>query len=371
MKKYRIAFHVFPLLLLLNSCAIQPLAWKPQPKPAFENTFALNEKLTRAEKINLLGYYGAEEFAVDTEGNLYCGVHRSESDFSSGAILKISPENKVEVFMETEKWVTGLQFDAKGQLIALMNGRGLVRIHADKTIETLLSHTPDGRPIKMGTGLKIASDGKIYFANMSTTHETDMKYVNRLILEMRPTGGLYCFDPATGLTTTLSEGNYFGNGIALSEDESFLLLTETSRYRVLRYWLKGEKRGTSEVFMDNLPGFPNNIVRRENGNFWIGFTTKRNDQLDKVHDKPGMKKFVYGLPSFLQPKPERFGMVMEIDPMGEVVRALYDPQGETVAEAGAILEWKGHLYLGGDVVSYVSRVKLDTEKEEMLESSMK
>jgi hypothetical protein len=71
-----------------------------------------------------------------------------------------------------------------------------------------------------------------------------------------------------------------------------------------------------------------------------------------------MKKFIYGLPSFVQPKAEKFGMVIEVSDSGKIIQALFDSKGETVTEAGAVKEWNGYLYLGGDVVSYVSKVKL-------------
>ena len=80
-------------------------------------------------------------------------------------------------------------------------------------------------------------------------------------------GGVYCYDPETKLIETISNENYFANGLELSKDESFLLLSETSKYRILKYWLKGLKARISEVFLDNLAGFPNNISRRNNGNF--------------------------------------------------------------------------------------------------------
>lgn len=32
---------------------------------------------------------------------------------------------------------------------------------------------------------------------------------------------------------------YFANGVALSKDESFVLVAETFQYRISRYWLKG------------------------------------------------------------------------------------------------------------------------------------
>lgn len=40
------------------------------------------------------------------------------------------------------------------------------------------------------------------------------------------------------------------------------------------------------------------------------------------------------------------------------VLLINDSEGKTVREAGAVLEHNGHLYPGGDVVSYVSKLKL-------------
>ena len=349
---------LFGSLTLINGCAIHPEAWQPPIKPEFKGELRLNEKLTNISKIDLGGWNGPEEFAFDGFGNIYCGVHKGEKDFSQGAILKISPEGKVEEYLRTDSWVTGMQFDSHGNLIALMNGVGLISIDQEKRIEVLVKIDADERPILMGSGLTIAKDGKIYFANLSSETTSSAKYINKLFLELKPTGGVYCYDPQTKVSQTISNGNYFANGLELSEDESFLLLSETSKYRILKYWLKGEKAGTSEVFLDNLAGFPNNISRRDNGNFWVGFTTKRNDQLDDIHPKKGMKKFVYGLPAFVQPKAEKFGMILEISEEGKIIQALFDTSGESVMEAGAVKEFRNNLYIGGDVVSYVAKYKL-------------
>lgn len=342
---------------LLTSCAIDPQAWTSTPKPTFEDELSLNDELLNVDKLDLLGYSGAEEFVSDSAGNIYTGVHKSPTDFSSGAILKITKEGVVEEFLKTDAWVTGMAFDTQGRLLALMNGVGLIRIH-NGNIDTLLTETTLGQPILMGSGLKIGSDGKIYFANLSSTNQSSTKYFNKLILEMKPTGGVYAYDPEQKNVEVLSAGNYFANGLELSADEQYLLVSETSKYRILKYWLKGEKQGEVDVFMDNLPGFPNNIQRNSRGNYWIGFTTKRNDQLDNIHPSPGMKKIVYGLPEFLQPAAGRFGMVFEVNEFGKVVRALYDSEGIEVSEAGAVFEFGEHLYLGGDVVPYVSKFKL-------------
>jgi sugar lactone lactonase YvrE len=345
-------------LILINGCAIHPEVWEPPTKPEFKGKLSLNEKLADVSSIDLGDWNGPEEFAFDTAGYMYCGVHKGAKDFSQGAILKISPEGIVEEFLKTDSWVTGMQFDTQGNLIALMNGVGLISIDHEKKIEVLVKIDAEERPILMGSGLTIAQDGKIYFANLSSETTSSAKYINKLFLELKPTGGVYCYDPQTKLTQTISNGNYFANGLELSEDESFFLVSETSKYRILKYWLKGEKAGTSEVFLDNLAGFPNNISRRDNGNFWVGFTTKRNDQLDDIHPKKGMKKFVYGLPSFVQPKAEKFGMILEISEEAKIIQALFDTSGESVMEAGAVKEFENNLYIGGDIVSSIAKYKL-------------
>ena len=110
--------------------------------------------------------------------------------------------------------------------------------------------------------------------------------------------------------------------------------------------------------MDNLPGFPNSICRRDNGNYWVGFTTRRSDKLDKAHSKKGMKKMMYGMPGFIRPKADVFGMVLEVTKDGKVLRGLFDTSGEYVPEAGSVRENSGSLYIGGDYVGYISKYAL-------------
>ena len=43
-------------------------------------------------------------------------------------------------------------------------------------------------------------------------------------------------------------------------------------YRIQKYWLKGPKAGTSEIIMDNLPGFPDNISSNGKGIYWVAHT---------------------------------------------------------------------------------------------------
>lgn len=347
------------LSMACTSCSLHPQVWIPTQKPAFTGTTALNEKLSSSEKLPIAGLYGPEDIVFDQAGNLYCGVHGTENDFSDGRILKINPTGNVEIYYNAMSWVAGLHFDANGNLIALSHREGLISISPDKKVTLLANKDENGKPFLIPNGLDIASNGKMYFSNTSEISAYNIKYGRKVILEAKPIGGFYCYDPQSGKVKTLIKGTYFGNGVVLSKDESYALLVETSKYRVLKYWLKGEKAGQTETFIDNLPGFPNGISIRENGSYWLGFSTKRNDALDKIHPKSGMKKFVYALPNFLQPKQEKFGMVMNISPEGNILQSLFDTKGTTMPEAGAVKEHNGYLYLGGDAVPHIGKYKLE------------
>jgi sugar lactone lactonase YvrE len=341
------------LVLLLNSCAIHPVAWQPNKVTSFTGQ---NEKLATASKISLNGWLGPEDIIFDSIGNLYCGVHNK--DFSDGRILKIATSGSIEEFYNSGSWVAGLHFDKKNNLIALSHKQGLISINPNKVVTILAERDEKGNRFLIPNGLDIASDGKIYFTNSSEISAYNIKYGRKLILEMIPRGGLYCYDTQTKALKTLVSGTYFGNGVVISKNEDYLLMVETTKYRILKYWLKGAKMGQIETFIDNLQGFPNGISIRENGTYWLGFTTKRNDALDKIHPKVGMKKLVYSLPNFLQPKADKFGMVMNIAADGSIIDTLFDTKGTVLFEAGAVKEHNGYLYIGGDVIPYIGKYKL-------------
>lgn len=66
-----------------------------------------------------------------------------------------------------------------------------------------------------------------------------------------------------------------------------------------RYYLKGPKKGTSDIFVDNLPGFPDNIKLNSRGNYFVGMGSVRfvgssplGSFLDLIGPYPGIKKVI-------------------------------------------------------------------------------
>nr|WP_297919167.1 SMP-30/gluconolactonase/LRE family protein [uncultured Allomuricauda sp.] len=362
MKKVLIFFGVLLLLVftfwsIKTYVSIQPVAWTPLESPDLNGVLAENSLLQSSNKIDLNGWQGPEDIAIDEDGNIFSGVH-GKNDFNTGLILKIGTNRKHTVFCNTKSWITGLAFDNNGNLIACDSKRGLTSIDKKGQLSVLASKDEKGRDFLIPNDVDIASDGLIYFSNTSSTMRFSLENVMKIILESKPDGGLFRYDPKTKKVETLIDGALFANGVAVSKNDDFVLMVELTTYRVLRYWLKGKKKGETDIFIDNLPGFPNGISRRPDGSFWIGFSTYRDKNLDKIHPSPFMKKIVFGLPQWLQPQNAPYGMVMHLSESGEIIKTYYDTSGKWVSEASSVEESNGFLYLGGDLTNHIVKYKL-------------
>jgi sugar lactone lactonase YvrE len=152
------------------------------------------------------------------------------------------------------------------------------------------------------------------------------------------------------------DGLYFANGVALSSDESFVLVSETYRYRIQRYWLRGPRAGRSDIFIDNLPGFPDGVSSNRQGTFWVAMATPRKSLVDAMHPYPFLKNALAKLPRSLWPKPVRYGLVLGLGEDGQVAFSLHDPGGERVHMVTSVEQRGDHLYLGSLTNDRIARV---------------
>lgn len=322
--------------LAVKKAPVDPAAYEPPLKPAMTGPLAPNEELLKAELLGLGKIDGPEDTAVDVAGRVYGGTQ-------DGKIMRILPGGEVETFAETGGRPLGMMFDAAGNLIVCDAYKGLLSID-EKGALTVLATEAEGVPFMFTDDLDIARDGVIYFTDASSRF-TQSEYLYDL-LEARPHGRFMSHDPRTGRTRVLLRNLYFANGVALSKNQDFVLVNETCRYRIIRYWLKGPKRGMSDIFIENLPGFPDNISSNRRGTFWLALFTVRNDIVDRLHPHPFWKKEMSKLPRFLWPKPARYGLVLALDENGGVKRSLHDPEGKKLFIITSAKEHKGHLYIG-------------------------
>ncbi len=351
----KILFGIMGLLLLgmlwlaFGPAPIDPVAYNPPVSEGFVGGYTQNAGLSNVEVIALGdGMYGPEDVAVDSAGRIYGGLH-------DGRIIRISPDGVQEVFADTKGRPLGLHFDALGNLIVADSWKGLLSVNTAGEI-TVLATQSEGLPFAFTDDLDIASDGKIYFSDASSKY-TQPDYVLDL-LEARGHGRLLVFDPGTGETKTLLDNLYFANGIAVSRGEDFVLVNETGRYRITRYWLKGDKAGTSDIFVDNLPGFPDGVSSNRNGVFWVAMPTPRSEDVDKAHPNPFMKKILSKLPKFMQPAAVKYGLVLAFDESGNLLGSYHDIDGAPTYMVTSVEQVGDTIYLGSLEAPQIVRMKV-------------
>lgn len=355
----RISYSLLAIILLLllfmiiKGSTIDPLTWNPPTAPNLANNPLVQESLQEATKIPLGEWCAPEDIEVDAAGNLYTGAFKN-GNLEEGAVLKITPEGVVSVFCATNSWLAGLAMDAQGNLIGCDQKRGLVSINPAGELTTLAQKDEQGQVFRLINDVDIAQDGKIYFSSSSNKYAYSDDNALKIVLEQRLEGGLYVYHPQTKQVKNLIEGAYFANGVAVSQNDDFVLLVELSRYRILQYWLQGPQKGQVTTFIENLPGLVDGVSRRPDGSFWVGFSTCRNSLLDGIHPNVWKKKMIYGIPDFLQPQAQPYGLIMHLSATGEVLAIHQDSSGEQVREATSVMEHQGKVYLGSDHDAYIS-----------------
>lgn len=325
------------ILFIVWPSPIDPIAYTPSPARPLEGVLAPNTALKQAHRYVLTSGFGPEDVAVDSEGRLYGGLQ-------DGRIIRILSDGSQEDFINIEDGrPLGLAWDASGQLIVADAFKGLLSVSPDGTVTTL-STEADGMPYAFADDVDIAEDGKIYFSDASDTY--DQHEYMKDILEARAHGRLLMYDPETKLTTVLLKDLFFANGIAVSKGGDFVLVNETAKYRVTRYWLKGDKAGTSDIFIDSLPGFPDGISSGSDGTFWLAIPSPRNPVLDNAHSKPWLKNIIAKLPKWASPGAIKMGMVIHLDGEGEILASYQDPSGEHISMVTSVEQVGDVIYLG-------------------------
>ena len=344
-----VALVVFVVGFIAWPSPIDPVSWDPPEPPEMTGALAPNEALLDAELLGQGRIIGPEDTEVDEQGRVYGGL-------DDGTIVRIDADDNVETFADTGGRPLGMEFDSEGNLIVADAWKGLLSISPDGAVEVLTTEA-DGVPFAFTDDLDIASDGRIYFSDASERFNQPEYRLD--MLEGRPHGRLLRYDPETDETQTLMEDLHFANGIALSADESFVLVNETWRYRIQRYWLDGERAGEAEVFADNLPGFPDNVARDEDGLFWVAIPTKRLSNVDGLHPYPWLKSLVAKLPQWMQPQPEPYGLVLAYDEQGHLLGSLHDPSGEHLRMITSVKPRQGALHFGSLYNDRIGRLDRD------------
>lgn len=326
---------------------IAPTGWTP---PALAPSAAITKgSLASIERLGANQGTGPEGISLDASGRVYGG-------YLDGRVVRFSSDGQhVEVLGNTQGRPWGTFAAADGQRVLVADAiKGLLKIEGGR-VSTLATQA-DGVPFRLTDDVVQGPSGKIYFSDASSKFGIDKMMSD--VFEHGANGRLLQYDPVSKNVTVLMKGLHVANGVTLGPDESYLLVSETLSYRVWRYWLKGAKAGQKEVFIDNLPGFPDNISFNGRDGYWLALYAPRDPLLDAMLPYPALLKAAYRIPQALQPKAKKVAHVLKLDMNGKVLVDLQDDQPNAYAPITSVREFNGALYFGSIEYPAAGRMRL-------------
>ncbi|MFI5913557.1 SMP-30/gluconolactonase/LRE family protein [Dactylosporangium sp. NPDC051541] len=275
------------------------------------------------------GQHAPEDVAVTSDGSLFTGT-------AEGLVWRHDSNGFTQV-ADTGGRPLGIECDSRDDSLIICDAyRGLLRLSADGALRELTS-----AGILFCNNAAIAADGTVFFSDSS--NRFPLSHWRRDLLEHRPNGRVLAFDPASGTTRVVATDLYFPNGVALTPDESALLVCETVAHRLTRIALPS---GAATVLAD-LPAYPDNMSSVGDGTFWIALASPRVAIAERLLPYPGIRKVVAALPVWMQPQPGKHTIAAQVDAAGSVLRTLHSPAGRYpmltgVRQSGETL-WFGSL----------------------------
>ncbi|RQW98551.1 SMP-30/gluconolactonase/LRE family protein [Micromonospora globispora] len=260
------------------------------------------------------------------------------------------PGTRPRLLAETGGRPLGIELDPVdgASLLVCDAYRGLLRVTPDGVVHEL---TGADAPVHLADNAAVARDGTVYFTDSSDRFP--LSHWKRDLLEHRPNGRVLAYDRRTGRTEVVASGLYFPNGVALTPDESALMLVETATHRLLRIDLP---EGRATVLAD-LPAYPDNVAAVGDGTYWIALPSPRLPIMERLLPHPRVRQLVALLPGAVQPQPRRYGLVALVDGEGRVLRTLHGPDGGYWMITG-VRQHGDQLWLGSLTATGVARVSL-------------
>lgn len=353
--------------LLFWPIPVLPVSWEAPKDAGYTGAHQPNERLKGLQRIALGEGQSGPEHMVAHQGWLYTGL-------SNGEVIRVdtAATGKRETVLNTGGRPLGLDVDEQGRLLIADAYKGLLRVTGQgaqakvEPILTKVSHPVPDDPVRYADAVKVGPGGTLWLTDASRrfgAQESGGTFEASVldILEHSCTGRLIAQDPATLQARVALTGLCFPNGIAFSADGKQMFLSETATYRVLAIDLaklslvrtfdghvgvptiqQAMQQGAAKVLIDNLPGYPDNLMRGEGGRIWVGLTKPRSPVIDAAAPHPIMRSITLRLPRALWPVPKAYGHVIAFDDTGRIVVDLQDATGaypETTAVTEADGKW--------------------------------
>ncbi|XP_053945808.1 adipocyte plasma membrane-associated protein Hemomucin [Anastrepha ludens] len=340
--------------------------------------------------------YGPE-CLIARKNEIYTGIH-------GGEVIKLTADHVThvvkigqpceEIFEESRCGrPLGLAFDTKGNNLIVSDAYyGIWEVNLNTNQKKLLVSPQQelpgkdiNRKAKIFNTVAVDQKGDIYW----TDSTSDFLLLDLVFSSLaNPSGRLFKYDRANNVSTVLLDELFFANGLALSPDEDFIVVAETGAMRLMKYYLKGAKAGQSEVFVEGLPGLPDNLTPDAEG-IWVPLIMAADSEhptaINMFSKFPSIRLFfsrllnLFELPfrlinnAFPNKLAQKFihfighgesitflaakrATIVRVDWNGNIIGSLHGFD-KSVGAVSHVLEFNDHLYLGSPFNRFLARVK--------------
>jgi gluconolactonase len=186
------------------------------------------------------------------------GGHLLVSDIPANVVQRWTPDGAISTVLEKPDWTAttgrpaaprfganGITIDPQGRIVyAAEADRTVVRVEQDGT-RTVLADRYEGKRLNSPNDLVFASDGAMYFTDPSGGN----RFGNWDLKKELPYQGVFLLKD--GRLRLIVQDLDRPNGIALSPDEKFLYVNDSTRKTIVKYELRGDGSvGAGTVFAD-------------------------------------------------------------------------------------------------------------------------
>lgn len=288
---------------------------------------------------------GAEDVVVGGPGPDEGAVFTGTED---GSVFRVSHDGRrIDRVAHTGGRPLGLEIDPDGRLLVCDAHRGVLRVDPRTGAIEEVADRIERAPMMFCNNAAIASDGTVWFSDSSTRYGIEQWKDD--FVQHTCTGRLARLDTDGGIEVVL-DGLAFANGVALAADESYVAVAETGARTVVRCWLTGERAGTRDLLVTDLPGYPDNIARGSDGLIWIAVASPTDPVVERLQRGPvPLRKVVTRIPERFQPAPQQTVRVQAYDDAGALVHDLdlpADLPGAAYHMVTGVREHDGRVWLG-------------------------
>ncbi|TKR87409.1 hypothetical protein L596_011811 [Steinernema carpocapsae] len=346
---------------------VQPFEIKP--RPALKGPLALNNRLSQAERLLENKIAGPESIEIHN-GKLYTGT-------IDGKIVEITDGKITDEYKLVSKCSN---FDECGRPLGIRHLKGDEFVTADpyrgllvvdmkkKTHKVILAANAliDGKPMRFADDLDLLDEETVLLSDCTSKWELT-KFVNEMF-ELKPNGRILKVNLRTGGVNIVAKDLYFPNGVQLFPDKKSILIGESTAARLTRIYISGEKVGKKEVFVENLPGFPDNVrLSHDKKTFWVAFFGTRVPDKFSFYDSlighPLARRLVLALldgpilSDIFTSWKQKHAMAIQVDLKGKIVSSLHDPHAKAMVDNTQVTEDSEYIYFGSYHSPYLGRLR--------------